>query len=633
MKFKSLLLIIILSLMLGIGVQAQDMMYGEAPMLAERVAAGELPPVEERLPANPKEIPVVESIGEYGGILRIGDILERMDEGLRIRHTGLFRYNFTASETQPDLAESFEWSNENRTLTITLREGLKWSDGDPFDTVDFQWYWDNVLNNAEVSPNGPGGFWMLGGEPATMEVIDETTFSYTWAIPNPSAMDRFGRTHFSSDNVLFVPSHYVEQFHADFNPDAQAMAEEAGFETWVDLMNARRCQCYQLVSVQLDRPYMDSFIPVEITSDRVLMERNPYFHQVDPEGNQLPYIDQIEVSLVGDQDLYALKLTAGDYDFGVRYTRPSDLQLYRQEEENGGYTTYIAQSLRPSEFSIFLNQNTTDGVRQELFQNVDFRSALSTAINRDRMNDILFFGLGETHPPTPLKTLPWFRDEWYNEHLEYNPDRTNEILDGLGLTERDSDDFRLMSNGERLTIIAQHLDIHTDGCALIANDLREVGVEFVCQESSFELVNELREANEAMATVWHIGRATLFGRGTPDDFAINEPGSHKWGSQWALWISSGGEAGIEPPDHIKELNAKWEEFAQWPSNSPEAAEVGGEYFSFFAEQLPVIPSVGLGPQPVVYANSLQNVPTEDIFWGSDTNFYAPFHVEQWYFAE
>ena len=273
-------------------ITAQDMMYGEAPMLAEQVAAGELPPVEERLPTNPKVIEVVDEIGTYGGTLRFADTGERMDEGLRIRHTGLFRYNFTASEYQADLAESWEWSNENRTLTITLREGLKWSDGDPFDTEDFRWHWEDVMSDPDISPNGPGGFWRPGGEVATMEVIDDLTFSYTWAIPYPIAMDSFGRTHFGSDNSLYGPSHYLQQFHAKYNDDVEAMAEEAGFETWVDLLNARRCQCYQLTSVELDRPYMDSWIPVSIESDRVLLERNPYFHQVDPEGNQLPYMDK-----------------------------------------------------------------------------------------------------------------------------------------------------------------------------------------------------------------------------------------------------------------------------------------------------------------------------------------------------
>ncbi len=626
-----------LSILILIGalsvISAQDSMYGEAPMLAEMVAAGELPPVEERLPTNPKVIPVIDEIGTYGGTLLFADTNDRLDEGLRIRHTGLFRYNFTASEYQADLAESWEWSDENRTLTITLREGLKWSDGAPFTTEDFRWHWEDVLNDPDVSPTGPGGFWSPGGELATFEIIDDYTFSYTFAIPYPIAMDRFGRTHFSGDNSLYGPSHYLKQFHEKYNEDAQALAEEEGLENWVDLLEARRAQGYQLTSMPLDRPYLDSWVPISIESGHVVLERNPYFHQVDPEGNQLPYMDRIDVTLAGDQDLYALRLSAGELDFGVRWTRATDLQLYRENEEDGDYTMYIASALRPSEFSIFLNQTFEDEQLQPLFQNLDFRSAISQAIDRDEMNDILFFGLGQIHPATPLNTLPWFRDEWYNEFLEYNPERSNELLDSLGLTERAGDGIRLLPDGDRLTLIVHGRDIHMPGCELVASDLAEVGIEIICQQATPDLLEDLREANEIMVQMWHLGRATLFGRGTPDDFAVNDPARQRWATQWALWISSDGQAGSEPPQEIKDLNDLWEEFSQYPSDSAEAAEIGAEYFAYWGEQLPIIPTVGLGPQPVIYSNRLRNVPTENLAWASDTNFYSPFHVEQWFIVE
>ncbi|MBZ0297854.1 MAG: ABC transporter substrate-binding protein [Anaerolineae bacterium] len=626
-------LLAILLVLISSSLSAQDATYGESPMLKERVDAGDLPPVEERLPSNPKVIPVVDEIGQYGGTLHVGDTGERLDEALRMRHTGLFRYNFTASEYQADLAEGWEWSDDYSSLTITLRDGLKWSDGEPFTTDDIAFFWNDVLNNEEISPTGPGGFWTVNGQPTTLEVTDATTFTYHFGGPYPIAMDSFGRTHFSGDNALYGPAHYLKQFHAGYTEGAQALAEEEGFETWVDLFNARRCQCYQPTSMPLDRPYMDSWIPIEIASDRILMERNPYFHQVDSEGNQLPYIDYMEVTRASDQELYALKLTAGEYDFGVRYTRPSDLQLFRQGEEAGNYTTYIARSLQSSAVSIYFNQNYPDPEFNTLFQSQPFRAGLSMAINRDAINDILFFGLGEIHPATPLKTMPWFDDAWYNEYLEYNPDAANAMLDEVGITERDSDDFRLTEGGNRVSIIVQGLEQHMQGCELIATDWRAVGVELICQESSPDLVNQYREENTAMGTAWHLERSTLFGRGTPDNFAVNDGSRHYWAPQWALWISSQGAEGIEPPDEIKALNEKWNEFSQYPSDSPEAAEVGSEYFSYFAEQMPIIPTVGLTPLPLIYTNRLHNVPTEDVFFASDTNFYAPFHMEQWYFAE
>lgn len=630
LRLSILLSVVLVSLSAVVG---QDMMYSEAPMLAEMVAADVLPPVEERLPTTPKVIPVVDEIGTYGGTLMFADTGERLDEGLRIRHTGLFRYNFSASEYQADLAESWEWSNENRTLTITLREGLKWSDGDDFTTEDVLWHWEDVMNDPDVSPNGPGGFWSPGGEVATLEIIDDQTFSYTWTIPYPIAMDSFGRTHFSGDNSLYGPSHYLKQYHAKYNDDVDALAEAEGYETWVDLLNAKRAQGYQLTSMPLDRPYLDSWVPVSIESDHVVLERNPYFHQVDEEGNQLPYIDRIDVTNTGDQEIYALRLSAGELDFGARWTRPTDLQLYRENEESGDYTLHIAKSLRPSEFAVFLNQVYPDPELRELFQNLDFRAAISMAFDRNEMNDILFFGLGEVHPPTPIKTLPWFRDEWYNEFLEYNPEKSNEMLDSLGLEMNESTGIRQLPSGESLTIIIHGRDIHMPGCELMTSDLAEVGIELICQQATPDLISQLLEDNEMMAQIWHIGRATLFGRGTPDDFAVNDPARHKWANQWALWISSGGTAGVEPPQEIKDLDALWNEFSQYPSDSAEAAEVGAEYFSYFAEQLPIIPTIGLGPQPVIYSNRLRNVPTENLFWGSDNNFYAPFHVEQWYIVE
>jgi peptide/nickel transport system substrate-binding protein len=630
--FRLSLIGLLIILAASVTVSAQDMVYNEAPMLAERVAAGELPPVEERLPANPKVLDVLDEIGTYGGTLRIGDTGDRLDEALRVRHTGLFRYNFTASEYQADLAESWEWSNEFRTLTIKLRDGLRWSDGDPFNTEDIEFFWTHILNDPDISPSGPGGFWRTGGELATLDIIDDTTFSFTWAAPYPIAMDSFGRTHFSGDNVLYGPAHYLRQFHASFNEDAQALAEAEGMASWVDLINARRCQCYQPTSMPLDRPYMDSWIPVEIASDRILMERNPYFHHVDPAGNQLPYIDYIEVELAGNADLYALKLTAGEYDFGVRWTRASDFQLYRQNEASGNYTTYIARTLRASDTAIFLNQNYPDATWNPLLTNRDFRAGLSMSLNRDEHNDILFFGLAEIHPATPLKTMPWFDEAWYNEYLEYNPDQANALLDSVGLTERDGDGYRLLPNGSRATLILHGLEEHIQGCQLIANDTRAVGIEVICEQVTPDVINQLREDNAFMGQYWHLERATLFGRGTPDDFAVNDPSRHKWAPQWAAWISSNGAAGMEPPQHIKDLHERWQEFSRYPSDSAEAAELGRQYFSFFAEELPIIPSVGLTPQPCIITNRLRNVPTQDIYFASDTNFYSPFFIEQWFFA-
>ena len=98
--------------------------------------------------------------------------------------------------------------------------------------------WEQDILNEELSTRGIDAFFTLGGAPAVWEALDDQTLSITWAAPNPVAMDRFGRTHFSGDNVLFQPAHYLKRFHAGFNEDAAALASELGYEDWVAMFRA-----------------------------------------------------------------------------------------------------------------------------------------------------------------------------------------------------------------------------------------------------------------------------------------------------------------------------------------------------------------------------------------------------------
>ena len=626
---------LVLSVLAGGAAWAQ--MYNEAPMLAAMVKAGQLPPVDERLPSNPKVVEPYDSIGQYGGTLRMIDVNNSMSIGLRVRHTGLFRYNQTASQSETDLAASHTWSNNNSTLTIELRDGLRWSDGEPFTTADLMFKWEHEILNEEVHPRGIDPFWTIGGKRAVWQAIDDNTLSITWGAPNPVAMDRFGRTHFSGDNALFLPAHYVKQFHVDFNDDAAALATELGFETWVNLFNDRRAQGYNQSAVTVGRPYLDMHTPEVVESTRVQLVRNPYYHHVDTAGNQLPYIDRFEVAHVGDKQLYDLKVSAGEVDFAAYYTGAPSLPTYKAGEEQGNYTTYIAQSLRPAELILFLNLNIEDPVLHDLFNNKDFRVGLSVALNRDQMNEIVFFGMGDAHPATPLNSMEFFDQAWYNDNLAYDVERANQLLDGSGLTQKDGDGFRVRpDNGKRLSLVIEIgvLEGPKEAlCELVSNDWRQVGIEGACKVMDGALMSERIDSNLTAVSAWHMGRSTLLGRGTPDQYAFERCAANSWGRQWCYWFVSGGESGIEPPDEIKALNERWQAFKGAATGTPEAVELGKAYFAYFANELPMIPTIGLAPHPVVIHNRLKNVPSEDIFWGSDTNFYAPYKPEQWYIVQ
>ena len=324
------------------------------------------------------------------------------------------------------MAESHAWSNNNRTLTLKLRDGLRWSDGEPFTTADLMFKWEHEIINEEIHPRGIDPFWTLGGERAVWEPLDDTTPRITWSAPNPVAMDRFGRTHFthfSGDNSLFLPAHYLEQCHADFNDDAAALAAELGFEDWIKMFNDRRAQGYNQSAVTVGRPCMDFHVPEVVESNRVLLVRNPYYHHVDTANNQLPYVDRLEITHVGDKQLYDLKASAGEADFVAYYTGAPSLPTYKAGEAQGDYQTVIAQSLRTAELVMFINMNYQDPVLNELFNNRDFRVALSVALNRGQMNEIVFFGLGDPHPATPLNTMEFFDQAWYAGGKQANRDQ------------------------------------------------------------------------------------------------------------------------------------------------------------------------------------------------------------------
>ena len=643
---KKVIVLTFLLVVTSIFVQAQT--YSEVPMLEAQVAAGELPPVAERLPVNPF---VIETTGEgvYGGTLSILDGQTRLSIPHRMTDHGLFGYNMDTSAYEPDVAEGFEWNDDFTQLTLHLREGLKWSDGVPVTTADFQWFWDNVLFNSEISPAGPGSVFRIGGVDASLEVVDDYTLIYTWPVPNPGILDRWGRTSFSSPGQSFWgPSHFWQQYHADFGDrDAlNALAEESGFEAteteepWVALFNGKHSQPYNGISWDMEIPSLRAWNPVEITQEYMIMERNPYFYMVDSAGNQLPYFDTLRVDGIGDIELYNLKLSAGESDLGMWFTDFSSMELYRSGEEAGNYTTYIAQASEPCNPAFFFNQTTADAEKRALFQTFEFRAALSLAMDRETMNDVMFFGLAVPHPTAPNTGVPWYSDDFWNEYVStYDVERANQMLDDLGLTERDSDGYRLLPSGDRITLNVETstgIPMYAQFGELLTSDWQEIGINLTVTLLDPTAHRDVNESNENEATIWNLGRGTLFGRGTPDNWGFFDSGANYWAGTWVEWFETNGAEGVEPPDDIKAQNEKWGEFAQIASDSPEAATLGKEYFQYYADNLYFYCGPGANPTPVLVRNDIGNFPpvgVEDLYMGSDNNFYYPYRLESWFRTE
>ena len=616
------------------GVSAQDMTYQESPMLTEMVEANELPPLAERLPAEPLVVEPVGEIGEYGGTLRFADAnASSLWSASTLRQSGLFLYDQEAVNITNDIAKDYAFNDDLTEFTITLREGHKWSDGAPFTTDDIMFWWNGVANNAEISPNGPGSFWRFADGETVFEQVSPTVLKITFPQPYPIVLDRLGRTWFSADPGFMAPKHYLQQWHADYNENAAQLAEEEGFENWVQAFQAHLNPTRQYDE---DRPWLYKWIPEEESTDRVIFVRNPYYHAVDPEGKQLPYIDRVSVSIISDQETMTLRASSGDLDFEGYYLNAADLPVYRANEADGDYRTLIASQIRTADLALMPNRTVQDEVLRDLFNNLDFRIALSVGINRDRMNEALYFGLGQPYPALPMPGNVYVRDEWKTQYVEYDPDRANEILDSLGLTERDGDGFRLRPDGERLSLLIEIGVLEGSkqaACELVANDYVELGIEAICRLTEGSLFNQRHLANELEIATWHLGRAGRFGRADPLFWGFQTPDQQRWGGQWALWLTTDGAEGIEPPDEIKELDTIFKDWQKTDFGSDEYNRLAEAYFSYFANELPMIGTIGMWPTPIVVSNRLHNVPEEGIFWGADTNFYPPYYPEQWYISE
>jgi len=189
--------------------------YSESPMLAELVKAKKLPPVEERLPKNPVVVEPLEEIGQYGGTWYIAvtgrhyALLSYL--GGRIADMDLFQYDFGGTRLLPNLVDRWKVSRDARTYTLHFREGLKWSDGEPFTTDDIMFWYKEMLTNKELYPNLPG--WMrMGDKVIEINQIDKYTIEFK--LPSPNGVFLY---NIQGSFPLF-PKHYLKQFHPNYTP-------------------------------------------------------------------------------------------------------------------------------------------------------------------------------------------------------------------------------------------------------------------------------------------------------------------------------------------------------------------------------------------------------------------------------
>ena len=491
--------------------------FQEAPMLAEMVQSGDLPAVEDRLPSEPLVIQPAEMIGQYGGTLRRAFTGPGDKQNIeRWNNDHLLYWNTGASELRPRIVKAWESNEDGSEWTFSLREGMKWSDGDDLTADDFVFWYEHILTNEELVPTIP---WYMrwGGETAVLERVDDYTFKITFAQSFPAWPDTLSTStvagHFNNgENGLgmVAPQHYLEQFHPDVvgEDEATRLAEEAGFESWnLYFLNQNNAHANP------ELPVLVPFRPVTtISSNEYVLERNPFFYAVDVEGNQLPYLDRISMELVEELEVLNLRAIAGNYTVQGRHIDFSKMPVIRENEEEGDYFVNFWGSSTRHPVKIAFNQdwNEDPEIAQFTVGSRDFRKALSLAIERSEINETFFLGVGTEASFCPANKPPYFNsDRWDEEFGRYDPDQANEILDSLGLDQRDSEGFRLLPSGERLVlqidaVSGAFLD-YPSIAERVGQMWADVGIFLTVNPVERSLWIERTQANEPMMSMFETG--------------------------------------------------------------------------------------------------------------------------------
>ncbi len=596
----------------GKSVRALD--YKETPMFEAAVTAGKMPAVADRLPRRPSIVSFdgrAKKAGRHGGELRTA-IIRAKDVRLLVvyGYARLVGYN-ERFEIVPDILEDVK-VEAGRIFTFRLRKGHKWSDGHPFTARDFQYYWEDVANNKELSPNGLSKALLVDGQPPTFEILDNHTIRYSWAKPNPFFLPLLAG---AAPLFIYRPAHYLGQFHKKYTkPETLEKAFKAARKhNWASLHN-------QLDNMyRFDNPDLPTLQPWVNTTrpptTRFIAVRNPYFHRVDTNGRQLPYIDKINMQ-VTNGTLIPAKAGTGDLDLQSRGIFFKDYTFLRENEKEYGFKTYLWRIAKGSQIALFPNLNANDAGWRMLFRDVRFRRALSLAIDRSIVNETMFFGLAMESNNTVLPASPLFRKTYQTAWTEYDPDTANDLLDEIGLTKRSNDDIRLMPDGRRLEIIVETAGEdteQTDVLQLVKEDWREIGVKLFIKPTRREVLRNRVFAGETLMSVWtglENGVPTL--QMSPGELAPTRQQQLQW-SKWGQYHETNGRVG-EAPDlaeaiELKRLNRAW----LVATGHEQREAIWHKMLEIFTDQVYTIGLISGVQKPIVVTNELQNVPEAGIY--------------------
>jgi peptide/nickel transport system substrate-binding protein len=488
---------------------------------------------------------------------------------------------------------------------------------------DFRFWWEDMMQYEDLG--SVVGLPSMEGE---VEVVDDFTFTFIFPEPRGTFLFDTATSPWGYIPLEKFPAHYLKQFHPEYvsASDLEAEVRAHNFDTWDTLFDDRRTwesnpdipqTCMWVLDAEPDPAGFSSWV------------RNPYYYKVDVEGNQLPYIDYIN-GLAYDKDTAVMKQMQGEIDYGYRQWRVVHYPSLKQGEFRGHYTTGSEVNPKATQLTLMMNQCTEDEVLRELFQDIRFREAVSHAIDRDEIVDVVWNGLGEPTGLTVGEYVGFWRPEWKGMYSEYDPALANQILDEIGLEWDANQEYRLRPDGQTLEIIYSQIGFfggNADAHQLFVEDVEAVGIKVIWKQQTGEAHEEWARSNESqwVDDSWYVDE----GNGG----AFTPGGRGNWGNLWTTWLESDGEEGVEPPEPMKEIY-EWKLKGDAAATMEERNVAYGEAMDLMVKNLYVIGIAGHDVRPSTIHERLRNCPQNMYFVGVNpmvavypANFTAP---ETWY---
>ena len=606
---------------------------------------GSLPPLSKRLPSEPLVVAPYDSIGSYGGTL---DALSNATESgtsdfMSTRHVNLVRYSDDLTTIVPMIAKGWEWNDDFTQLTFFLRKGHKWSDGAPFTAHDVKFWYDHLATDANVREK-PKDYVLVGGEVMNLVVLNPTTIQFNLPSPKPGLLSHFAN-HYAQG---FQPKHFLGQFHPDVNPGADALAKSLGFENgyaviksyygnsdWMDTPSPLLSAPEQVAGMPADTmPTLESHIITRENTEGRHLVANPYYFQIDTAGNQLPYINEQDELYVGEREVRLLKLVNSEVDYKSQSLNLDYAPLLLENQEKGDFTVELRPEIAMSTFSFNVTSDNME--KRKVFGDLRFRQAMSVAMNRAEINEVVYFGLGTPQQYTAFAPSPSFiSKEMEQSYAQYDPDMANALLDEMGMLDVDGDGMRELPNGDPLVL---NMQIATQGGSLklvevTGQNWRDVGINNTVKEVTTDEYRSAQSSNSLDVTYYAKGQPLAVILGISELFQppFDNYFNHTSGMLWGQYVDTNGAEGVKPPQWVYDSMDGINAFQSAIAGSDESNKIGEALVKTVVDNLLFIGTVK-AVAPIYRTNKLQN------FADFKTQSYAyyrtyPYRASQWWLDE